>query len=104
MTPELKRRIRPWRDRIDVLDERLVELLNERATCALRIGEMKRKEGVPIYDPHRESEILERVTRQGNGPLRPEALRRLFERILDESRSQERTGTEADDTRRNRRQ
>jgi chorismate mutase-like protein len=81
------------RDRIDALDERLVDLLNERARCALEIGEIKHELGLEIYQPDRESQVLNHVRRHGaanGGPLGPEALTRLFERIIDEARRLER--------------
>ena len=81
------------RRRIDELDERLVELLNERAACALKIGEMKQALGLEIYQPERESQVLGHVRDHGRairGPLSGEALTRLFERIIDEARRLER--------------
>ncbi len=84
-------KIGPLRRRIDEVDARLVELLNERARWALRIGQVKGEAGLPVYEPAREAEILERVGRLGRGPLSGAALRRLFERIIDESRSLERS-------------
>jgi len=104
VTPELQQQIKPWRDKIDALDEQIVALLNERASCTLQVGAMKREAGVSVYDPARESDILQRVAAQGNGPLTAAALRRLFERILDESRSQERAGNERSDNIQKRRQ
>lgn len=78
------------RRRIDDLDEDLVRLLNERASCALSIGEAKQSLGLPIYQPEREHEVLEHVERVNPGPLDPAAIRRLFERIIDEARRLER--------------
>jgi chorismate mutase len=78
------------RRRIDELDRKLVELLNERANCAVEIGRLKRANGLPIYQPEREQEILESAERVNRGPLDDMAIRRLFERILDEARSLER--------------
>jgi chorismate mutase len=81
------------RARIDELDERLVELLNARAACAVEIGRLKRGLGMAIYQPAREAEVLRHVQdrgRQAGGPLSPEALGRLFERIIDEGRRLER--------------
>ena len=75
-----------WRKKIDELDAKLVELLNERSRCAAEIGKLKRKDGEPIFSPRREREILERVQKLNRGPLGNEAVRRLFERILDEAR------------------
>ena len=78
--------IEDWRKKIDELDAKLVELLNQRSRCAAEIGKLKQKDGQPIYSPEREREILEQVQRLNRGPLGNDALKRLFERILDEAR------------------
>src|SRR5215218_6475875 len=78
------------RKRIDLLDESLVRLLNARAACALEIGRVKRAMGVPIYQPAREAEVLKNVQAWNNGPLDMAAIKRLFERIIDEARHLER--------------
>jgi chorismate mutase-like protein len=80
------------RQRIDELDEDLVRLLNERAACALRIGEIKTAMGLPMYQPEREADVLRHVRAAsvaGGGPLGPEAIARLFERVIDEARGLE---------------
>jgi chorismate mutase len=82
--------IEDWRDEIDRVDEKLVELLNRRAQCAIEIGRIKRERGLPVYSPEREQEVVRHVARIASGPLEAEAVRRLFERIIDESRSLER--------------
>ena len=82
--------IRELRGRIDVLDRHIVELLNERAKCAREIGRLKQAEGVPIYQPAREAEVLANVRAANRGPLSGEALARLFERVIDEARRLER--------------
>ncbi|MEX2273498.1 MAG: chorismate mutase [Vicinamibacterales bacterium] len=74
------------RGRIDEIDERLVELLSERAECALGIGELKRALRLAIYQPAREAEVLAHVCAINRGPLDNEAIRRLFERVIDEAR------------------
>ena len=82
------------RNRIDLLDESLVKLLNARAACALEIGRVKREMGVPIYQPERESEVLKNVQSHNRGPLDQDAIKRLFERIIDEARHLERIADE----------
>ena len=80
------------RQRVDVIDAELVRLLNERAACALEIGRLKREAGLPMYQPQRESEVLQHVREVSaavGGPLGAEAIARLFERIIDEARSLE---------------
>jgi chorismate mutase len=89
-------RVRRLRARIDTLDSEILRLLNERARCALEIGEVKLEMGRGVYDPAREKEILERVEGASAGPLEGAAVRRLFERILDESRRLERLGRSAE--------
>ena len=78
------------RDRIDELDQQLVALLSERARCALAIGALKERAGVPIYQPLREAEVLRNVRAANPGPLDNDAIVRLFERIVDEARRLER--------------
>ena len=82
------------RARIDGIDRRLVRLLNERAGCAIALGRIKRRRGLTIYQPAREEEVLGNVQRSNGGPLESAALRRLFERIIDESRRIERSATD----------
>jgi len=90
--------IQDWRTKIDRIDAELVRLLNERSQCALEVGKLKRGVHLPLYQPDREREILNRVSQNNTGPLPDTAIRRLFERILDEARAVERTvmGPEAE--------
>jgi chorismate mutase len=78
------------RKKIDALDEALVRLLNTRAACALEIGRCKKEMGLPIYQPSREADVLGHVQTINPGPLDDGAVRRLFERIIDEARRLER--------------
>ena len=82
------------RKRIDLLDESLVRLLNSRAACALEIGRIKRELGMQIYQPEREAEVLKNVQGHNTGPLDQAAMKRLFERIIDEARHLERIAEE----------
>jgi chorismate mutase len=87
------------RQRIDELDERLVELLTERANCALEIGKLKRTLGLEIYQPDREAHVLRHVQSHGRetgSPLGGEAIVRVFERIIDEARRIERSTAHAE--------
>ncbi len=79
-----------WRNKIDQIDQKLVELLNERAHYADEIGKIKEQLGLEAYSPKREKEVLENILKYNKGPLNNLALRRLFERIIDESRKLER--------------
>ena len=76
---------------IDRVDEVLVRLLNERARVACEIGRIKKEQGIEVYQPEREKEVLAHVRSVASeGPLGADAIARLFERIIDEARGLER--------------
>jgi chorismate mutase len=79
-----------WRINIDRIDLQLVELLNRRSRCAIEIGKIKHELNLGVYDPDREQEVIRLVQEATNGPLSKSAIKRLFERIIDESRRAER--------------
>lgn len=74
-----------WREKIDALNERILALLNERAQCALKVGQIKRAAGLPLHAPDRETLILSRIRALNPGPLSDEAAQRIFRQIIDES-------------------
>jgi len=82
--------IEELRKKIDELDLKIVRLLNERASQAVKIGEIKLELGMEAYSPEREAEVLKNVLSQNMGPLKDPQLRRVYERIIDESRTAER--------------
>lgn len=82
------------RTEIDRLDAQLLRIFNQRAALALKIGELKKEAGLPIFDPSREKKIFQRMKDDNPGPLDEHAIVRLFERVIDESRRLERIMTE----------
>jgi chorismate mutase len=88
--------LQDWRRRIDEIDRKLVELLNERSRGALEIGKLKQAANLPLYQPEREKEVLENAEQSNPGPLSDSAIRRLFERIIDEARSAERAAMKSE--------
>ena len=83
------------RDTIDAVDRRILELLNERTRVVEEIGRVKRAAHMPIYEPRREDEVFRNVTQNNQGPLSPDAVKRVFERIIDEMRKVQRDRMEA---------
>jgi chorismate mutase len=81
-----------WREKIDELDRRLVELLSERARAAVEIGRLKRVTNMPIYEPERERVVFENVQAMNRGPLPGKDLVRIFERIMDVMRNVQKEG------------
>jgi len=82
-----------YRKEINRLDSELLQMFNQRAALALKIGEIKKELGIPVYDPEREKRIFEAMSKDNPGPLENDAIVRLFERVIDESRSLERIKT-----------
>ncbi|MDE2831813.1 MAG: chorismate mutase [Gemmatimonadota bacterium] len=74
-----------WREKIDALDDQILDLLNERARCALSVGKIKLAEDLPLHAPERETLILNRIRELNGGPLSHEAAQRIFRQIIDES-------------------
>jgi chorismate mutase len=73
-----------WRNKIDSLDEQIVQLISQRAAAAKAIGELKRTANLPVYEPNREQHVFDHV-RAAN----PELLH-IYERIIDVMRTLQR--------------
>jgi len=78
------------RQEIDRLDNELLKIFNRRAELALEIGHIKKELDLPVYDPEREKRIFIKMAAANPGPLDDQAIKRLFERVIDESRTLER--------------
>jgi chorismate mutase len=98
MARDSRMNLSDWRRRIDEIDKKLVQLLNERSQCALEVGKLKQAAKIPLYQPDRENEVLENTERNNPGPLTNAAIRRLFERIIDEARAAERDAMHSSDS------
>jgi chorismate mutase/prephenate dehydratase len=78
--------IEDWREQIDAVDRELLCLLNRRVRLAIEVGEVKRRDATPLCDPGRERQILLRARQANRGPLDDEAVARIFQCVIDESR------------------
>ena len=79
------------RKNIDRIDVQLIALLNERARVAEIIGEVKRGQSMPVYEPKREDQVYKNILENNHGPLPADAVRRIFERVIDEMRNLQKT-------------
>ena len=79
------------RERIDEIDFHIVELLNERTVVVEEIGNIKQRLGLEVYEPKREEQIFANIRLHNKGPLPDDALKRVFERIIDEMRTVQKT-------------
>lgn len=74
------------RREIDAIDQQILDLFAARVRAVLSVGDYKRSRGIPVYDPDRERSLLDRLCRAAKPPLDADTVRRLFERVVDESR------------------
>jgi chorismate mutase-like protein len=92
---EAQQKLEEYRVTIDDLDRRIVELLNERTRVVEDIGRVKRSAQLPIYEPKREDQVFDNISQaSADGPLTKEAVRRIYERIIDEMRMVQRVRME----------
>ena len=88
-------KLEEYRVLVDAVDRRIVDLLNERTRVVENIGRVKREARLPIYEPKREDQVFANIAEANRGPLTEEAIRRVFERIIDEMRKVQRLRMEA---------
>lgn len=75
------------RQRIDEVDRRILDLLNERVRYVLELAPLKRRNNIPVHEPRREEEVLSKLREQNEGPLSDEAVCRVFEAVMKEMRA-----------------
>lgn len=79
---DLSEKLKYKRKQIDLIDQRLLKLLNQRLHVALEIGKIKRGMGEKAYDPKREKEVLRRLKIKNRGPLNEKDLEKVFRKIM----------------------
>ena len=79
-----------YRDQIDSLDQRIVELIQERARVVEKVGDTKREAHLPVTVPSREQQVIEKAQELAKGgPLPPEAVGRIYQKLVEEMRNWE---------------
>ncbi|MEM7453591.1 MAG: prephenate dehydratase [Planctomycetota bacterium] len=73
------------RDQIDHLDRQLVDVINRRAQCVVEVGKLKRETGIPIYAPHREVAVLQKVKSLNDGPIPDATLEAIYRELMSGS-------------------
>ncbi len=76
-----------WREKIDEINLKILELLNERMNCVIEVGKIKKKKGISLYSADREEKIFEMLFKANDGLLDENNIRNIFEKIIDESRN-----------------
>ncbi len=82
MTEHFEKTIEELRAKIDEIDVEIVRILNERAKLVLSIKDVKNQASIPLYDPRREEEIFEHISKSNRGPLYDDTLREIYDKIL----------------------
>ncbi len=84
-----QKKLEAARRAIDRINLKICSLLNRRARLAVQIGLVKKRLGAPIFDPVREKDIINYITRQNRGPFSGAAMARIFQSIMRETRTLE---------------
>ena len=79
---DLSEKLKDRRKKIDLIDRKLLKLLNQRLHVALEIGKIKKEMGEKVYDPKREKEVLRRLKIKNRGPLKEKDLETVFRTIM----------------------
>lgn len=79
------------RGEIDRVDKELIALLNRRAEIALQIGQLKQKQGLEVWSPAREDEVISKTLATSQGPLPEATLRLIYRELMSGSRALQRT-------------
>lgn len=77
--------LRKLRDKIDKIDDEILELLNRRAGYVVDVGNIKKTEKVKYHAPERERQILKRLTAHNEGPFPNDALKSIYREIISAS-------------------
>jgi chorismate mutase len=93
---EARKKLEEFRVVIDDVDRRIVDLINERTRIVENIGRVKREAQLAVYEPKREDQVFANITGCNQGPISNEAVRRIFERIIDEMRTIQRVRMQSD--------
>jgi len=82
MESDWKKKLGEYRDEINEIDKKLVDLLNDRAVVVRNVKKLKQKENLPLYDARREEELVESIVKYNKGPLYRDNIIQIFENIL----------------------
>ncbi len=82
MESDWKKKLGEYRDQINEIDKKLVDLLNDRAVVVMKVKKLKQKENLPLYDARREEELVESIVKYNKGPLYRDNIIQIFENIL----------------------
>lgn len=73
------------RKKIDAIDEQLVELINQRAQIVVEVGKLKQADSTPVYVPHREKAVLDKIAQLNKGPLPDKTLQAIWRELMSGS-------------------
>ncbi len=82
MESDFSKKLEGYRKKINDIDHKMVDLLNDRARIVIEVKKLKQKEDVPLYDARREEELVENIARYNKGPLYRDNVIQIFESIL----------------------
>lgn len=77
--------LKTFREEMESINGRLLELLSHRGELAQRIGALKDRRGVAHFDPKREGEMLKHIVEANKGPFNDATIAHLFKQVFQAS-------------------
>jgi chorismate mutase/prephenate dehydratase len=88
-TPSVDPELLAFRQQIDHLDREMLDLLNRRASLALQVGELKKREGSVAFRPEREAQVIDGLKASNPGPLQSDSVAPIWREIMSACRALE---------------
>ena len=90
ISDEIESKLAPLRQRIDELDQQLIDLLNQRAKVVVEVGKVKRNDNAPVYAPQREQKVIAQIRKYNKGPLPDSCVEAIWRELMSGSFALER--------------
>lgn len=84
---KVAQQMKSLRSQIDKLDQQILKLINERAECAVEIGQLKSEAQAEVFSPAREEEVIQTLLDSSKGPLQPVTIRAVYRELMSGARA-----------------
>src|SRR3546814_18612165 len=75
-------KLKPLREQIDLIDQQILDLLNQRARVAQEVGHVKAETNAPVFRPEREAQVLRSAAACNPGPLADQDVQTIFREVM----------------------
>lgn len=84
--PKNPKNLKTLRAKVDCIDDQILKLLRQRGKTAVSISKVKRAHGQKIFAPHREQQVLKKLTKAQTQPFSQKMMAQIFRKIISATR------------------